>query len=73
MIEVHNSDDFVGISIGESLVNSLIRLDVLGDRCYRQAVHVVDYHIARTPDEKERELLQALKKLMQMAKEVSEP
>ena len=72
MIEAHNSDDFVGISIGETLVNSLIRLDVTGDRCYTQAVHVVDYHIAHTTDEKEIELLESLKKVMKMAKELNE-
>lgn len=71
MLEARNSDDFVGISIGETLVNSLVRISVLGDRCYRQAVHVVDYHLARTTDEKDLEMLMNLKKVMQLAKETN--
>ncbi len=70
MITVTSLAEMTGISVGEQLVNSLIRIEIQSDHTYGCAVAVVDYYIDHTTDEKELEMLQALKKVMKMAKEM---
>jgi len=70
MIMANNLDDFVGISVGEQLVNSLIRIEIQSDHTYSRAVAVVDYYIGHTTDEKELAMLESLKKTMKLANEM---
>jgi hypothetical protein len=72
MITVTSSAEMVGISVGEQLVTSLIRIGIQSDHTYGCAVHVVDYYIAHATDDKEKELLESLKKVMKMAKELND-
>ena len=70
MITITSLAEMTGISVGEQLVNSLIRLGIQSDHTYGCAVHVVDYYIDHSTDEKEIKMLRALKKVMKMAKEI---
>jgi hypothetical protein len=72
MITVTSLAEMTGISVGEQLVNSLIRLGIQSDYTYGCALHVVDYYIAHSTDEKEIKMLRALVKVMKMAKELND-
>lgn len=72
MITITSLAEITGISVGEQLINSLIRLGIQSDYTYGCALHVVDYHIAHSTDGKEMEMLESLKKVMKMAKEINE-